>query len=244
MSKDILGSLVRVLITVPEDRLGLVQDVALKLSNGEGEQWEEPLKRFLRKESCWSNGEVAQAPAPKPRTNLLEPVSTIVIPATTGTFVAKEKFIQDTGRKAKVKISYLGDNFTAWFLSDDGKTEEPITEQTLRYGKLRKSSVDAPIITELGGEAKAETTLTEVFSLMEKQATGEEGVLLNNGWANLFYVKDQSGVLRTVRVSWGGDGWRVNADSVENPDRWGGGRRVFSRNSVLESSETSVPAQA
>jgi len=79
---------------------------------------------------------------------------------------------------------------------------------------------------------------------MEKQATGEEGVLLNNGWANLFYVKDQSGVLRTVRVSWGGDGWRVNADSVENPDRWGGGRRVFSRNSVLESSETSVPAQA
>ena len=244
MSKDILGSLVRVLITVPEDRLGLVQDVALKLSNGEGEQWEEPLKRFLRKESCWSNGEVAQTPTPKPRTNLLEPVSTIVIPATTGTFVAKEKFIQDTGRKAKVKISYLGDNFTAWFLSDDGKTEEPITEQTLRYGKLRKSSVDAPIITELGGEAKAETTLTEVFSLMEKQATGEEGVLLNNGWANLFYVKDQSGVLRTVRVSWGGDGWRVNADSVENPDRWGGGRRVFSRNSVLESSETSVPAQA
>ena len=75
MSKDILGSLVRVLITVPEDRLGLVQDVALKLSNGDGAQWEEPLKRFLRKESCWSNVKSAEMPAPKPRTDLLKLVS-------------------------------------------------------------------------------------------------------------------------------------------------------------------------
>jgi len=244
MSKDILGSLVRVLITVPEDRLGLVQDVALKLSNGEGEQWEEPLKRFLRKESCWSNGEVAQAPAPKPRTNLLEPVSTIVIPATTGTFVAKEKFVQDTGRKAKVKISYLGDNLKSWFLSGKGKTEDPITEQTLRYGKLRKSSVDAPIIAELGGNEKAETTLTEVFSLMEKQPNGEEGALLNNGWWNILYVKDQNGVLRAVLVYWLVDGWNVYARSVGDPYGWYDGYQVFSRNSVLESSETSVPAQA
>ena len=244
MSKDILGSLVRVLITVPEDRLGLVQDVALKLSNGDGAQWEEPLKRFLRKESCWSNVKSAEMPAPKPRTDLLKLVSTIVIPATTGTFVAKEKFVQDTGRKAKVKVSYLGDDFTAWFLSDDGKTEEPITKQTLRYAKLRKGSVDGPIIAELGGEAKAEATLTEVFSLMEKQATGEEGVLLNNGRANLFYVKDQSGVLRAVFVRWHGDGWGVDADSVEGPGRWRGGGQVFSRNSVLKSGEPLAPAQA
>lgn len=50
MSKDMLGSLVRVLVTVPEDRLGLVQDVALKLSNDDGEEWVSPLKKFLRKE--------------------------------------------------------------------------------------------------------------------------------------------------------------------------------------------------
>ena len=244
MSKDILGSLVRVLITVPEDRLGLVQDVALKLSNSDGDQWVSPLKSFLRKEPCWSNGEVAQAPAPKPRTDLLELVSTVVIPATTAKLVAKEKFVINTKRNAPVKISYLGDNFTAWFLDGDGKTEDPISEQTIRYHKLRKSSVDGPIIEELGREAKAETTLSEMFSLMVGQKHGEDGVLLNNGWANLFYIKDNAGVLRAVGVRWGGGGWFVSAGSVGDPRAWSDGDLVFSRNSVLESSEPSAPAQA
>src|SRR3989338_8612659 len=62
-------------------------------------------------------------------------------------------------RNAPVKISAVWYDFTALFLSGDGKTEDPISEQTLRYCKLRQSSVDDPIITELGGEAKAETTL-------------------------------------------------------------------------------------
>ena len=55
---------------------------------------------------------------------------------------------------------------------------------------------------------------------------------------------DNAGVLRTVNVNWNDDGWNVNANSVENPNRWNDGNQVFSRNSVLESSETSVPAQA
>lgn len=173
---------------------------------------------------------------------LLDLVGTVTTSATTSKFVAKEKFVRDTGRKAKVKISYLGDNFTAWFLSGDGKTEDPISEQTLCHHKLRKASVDGPIITELGGEAKAETTLSEMFSLMEKQKNGESGTLLNNGWANIFYIRDNAGVLRAVDVRWHGGGWVVNACSVGNPLRWGDGARVFSRNSVLGSSETSAPA--
>ena len=114
---------------------------------------------------------------PKPTPSLLELVSTVAVSATSGQFVAKEKFVLDTYHKAKVKISYLGDNFTTWFMSGKGKTEDPISETTLRYHKLRLSSVDGPIITELGGEAKAETTLSEMFSLMEKQKKGEDGVL-------------------------------------------------------------------
>ena len=223
---------------------GPLNQLIVNLGGQDGSQWEEEFKRFLRKEPCWSNGEVAQAPAPKPRTDLLELVSTVVIPATTAKFVAKEKFVINTKRNAPVKISYLGDNFTAWFLNDDGKTEDPISEQTLRYHKLRKSSVDGPIIEELGGEDKALTTLSEMFSLMEKQKHGEDGVLLNNGWANLLYIKDSAGVLRSVSVYWGDDGWFVDACSVERPDAWYGGNQVFSRNSVLESSEPSAPAQA
>jgi hypothetical protein len=174
---------------------------------------------------------------------ILELVSTVVVRATTSKFVAKDKFVVNTKRNANVKIPAVWENFTTWFLSDEGLTEDPITETTLRYHKLRKSSVDGPIITELGGEAKAETTLSEMFSLMAGQKNGEDGVLLNNGYANIFYIKDQKGVLRTVYVFWYDGGWFVNASSVESPDRWYDGSLVFSRNSVLDPSAT-VSAQA
>ncbi len=173
--------------------------------------------------------QVTQVTQPRPTLSILEFVSTVSIPATAGPFVAKEKFVRGTGRKAK--IGCLGDNFTAWFLNGDGKTEDPISEQTLRYAKLRKASVDDPIIAELGGKAKAETTLAEMFSLMEKQGKGENGVLLNNNYVNIFYIKDKNDVLRTVHVFWDDGGWGVDASSVEYPHKWYGGIQVFSRSS-------------
>jgi hypothetical protein len=176
--------------------------------------------------------------------DIIEWLGTIKTRANIEKFVASEKFILDTGSKAKVKISYLGDNFNAWFLNGDGKIEEPIAEQCLRFGKLRKFSVDGPILEELGGEAKAETTLSEMWDLMLKQAKGEKGDLLTNGYANIFYIRDSAGVLRLVRVCWYDDGWYVSAFSVEYPFWWHVGDQVFSRNSVLESSEPSAPAQA
>lgn len=169
-------------------------------------------------------------PVPELVISALEPVGTVVVPGTIGKFVAKEKFVRDIGNKAKVKISHLGDSFIEWFFSGAGKTEDPESEQTLHYHKLRQSLVDGPIIAELGGKAKAETTLSKVFSLMEKQGKGESGVLLNNGYANIFYIKDFAGSLRTVHVDWRDDGWCVGAYSVEDPGRWLDGRQVFSRN--------------
>jgi len=43
-------------------------------------------------------------------------------------------------------------------------------------------------------------------------------------------VYDNAGVLRAVNVNWNDDGWNVNANSVENPNRWNDGNQVFSRN--------------
>ena len=78
---------------------------------------------------------------------------------------------------------------------------------------------------------------------MEKQGNkGEDGILLNNGYANIFYIKDQNGVLRPVGVYWCDDGWLVSAYSVGRPSRWDAGGRVFSRNSDLKSSEPLAPA--
>lgn len=157
------------------------------------------------------------------RSSLLEFVSTVVVPANTCKFVAREGLVCDVSVAAAVKIRYLSENFIEWFLGGRGKIEAPMTEQVLRYAKLRKPSFDGAIIAELGGEAKAETALREMFFLMKKQGHGQPGVLLNNAYANIFYVRDIAGALRTVRAYWYGGGWSVHAYSVGSPNRWDDG---------------------
>ncbi len=152
---------------------------------------------------------------------LLEEIGTVTIPATTKPFVAREKFVVNLGEGAPVKISFLGGNFQDWFL---GKTENSMEAIMLRYAKLTKPSPDSPILTELGEKAK--TTLSQIYALMAGQPNGEEGVLLTNGWANIFYVDG-----RAVRVNWYGHGWLVHAYLVTDPGRWHDEYRVFSRNS-------------
>ncbi len=164
-------------------------------------------------------------PMPNP---LLDFLGTVEIPATTEKFVTKDKFVVNTGRKAKVKISYIGDNFRDKFIK---KVEETIGKTTLRYAKLTQNSLDKPILDELDGQDKAETTLAEMFSLMEKQGNGEIGILLTNGYANIFYIRDAEGVLWAVHCRWRDGGWDVLARSVGSPNGWDAGRQLFSRNS-------------
>lgn len=159
---------------------------------------------------------------------LLNWLGTVSTSATTEKFVAKDKFKL---KKDGGLCPYLGGNFTSWFLTGEGKIEDLIGEQSLRFGTLLKNSVDGPILEELGGEAKAETTLTSIFDLMSKQPNGGERALLANCYANIFYVRDTLGVLRAVGVYWVVGGWSVDAYSVENASAWNAGRRVFSANS-------------
>jgi hypothetical protein len=158
---------------------------------------------------------------------LLEFIGTVSVSAAEK-FATADHFKIDTSASAEVKIGYLGDNFHSWFL---GKTEEPSDETELRYQRLCKGSLDQPILDELGNVA--ETTTSMIWELLKLQPNGESGSLLTNGYANIFYVRDANGVLRAVGVRWSANygGWDVYAGSVEGPDEWGSGHRVFSRNS-------------
>lgn len=160
----------------------------------------------------------------------LKQAGTVTIPATTEKFVAKKRFIRDS---AEVKFYGIWDNFTNWFLGGDGVVDKPSEACELHYADLTQASVDGPIIEELGGESKCQTTLSQIFGLLLKQPQGQEdGPLLTNGRANIFYVKDVEGSLCAVRVRWGGVGWSVGAYSVEDPSGWLAGSRVFS--AILE----------
>lgn len=167
-------------------------------------------------------------PLNPPAPPLLIAVGTATVVATTNPFVVRDRIVVNTKKNAPVKISFVSDYFKECFYD---KTEEAFGGSTLNYGKLSRSSVDGPIIAELGGEAKAETTVAEVYALMEAQKNGENGSLLTNGYANIFYVRDAKGVLRSVYVYWNDDGWFVDALDVTSPLAWVDGRQVFSRNS-------------
>ena len=198
-----------------ELNLGQMEAIVNKLGGMDG------VSRFL-------SGEIVVV-LPKPEL-LLEPVGMITFPATTERFVASEKFVKDTSQNAPVKIGSVGNNFSRWFSE---KTEDPRGETELRYQKLRKASRDLPIISELGGEERVETSLAEIYVLVERQGNGKKGVLLTDARANIFYVRDIDGILRAVFVDWRGwrGGWSVFASDVEDPRPWLEGDHVFSSNS-------------
>lgn len=189
--------------------LGTIEAVVNKLGGMEGVQ------KFLR-------GELMVSEVANP---LLEFLGVVTVPATTERFSVRDRIaaIRQSGRKI-----YMGSNLEEWFLNC---TVEPVGETEIRYHKLLMDEVDGPIIAELGGKARAKTTLGEVFALMGQQLNGENGVLLTNGYANIFYIRDVAGVLRVVGVDWRGVGWDLDAGSVDYPYRWDEGSRVLSRNS-------------
>jgi hypothetical protein len=219
MSKDMLGAVVRKLTEVPVEMFGAIYDFLEKLAGSDGKEWLAEFKKFLRKEKCWADVVIE---------TLLDLIGTVTVPARTAKFVAKDHFVKDTSKKAKVKISYLGDNFKENFL---GKTEEAIAEMILRYYRLKKWSRNIPIINGLGGEDKIETTLAEMFGLMEMQPNGEAGKLLTNGYANIFFIRDANLVLWVVDCYWCDGGWLVRADAVGHQYEWSDDSQVFSRNS-------------
>ncbi len=212
--------------------LVIIFDLIERLNGKDGEGFARRLKKFLDKEPCCVSGDTEIKPVTT-EAGLIFWLGTVRTEATKRKFVAKNKFKlkQDGGICVRIDA-----DFTRWFLSGRGKVEDPQGKHKLRYGRLRKpapdipeNSVESAIIPELGGEAKAETTLTEVCYLIEIQPNGRKGVLLTNGRANIFYVRDQFGVLRVVSVRYFDHGWWVYASLVDDPIRWNADNQVFSR---------------
>lgn len=132
-------------------------------------------------------------------------------------FVARDKFREDT--RGELPIAWLGSNFKTNFLD---VVEKKVKGATLKQRKLLSSSLDSPIISALGGEEKAEVSLSHVYDFLK---TADRKV-----WY-IFYVRDAKGILWAVSAGWdsGHDGWRIGADSVTDPDEWNAGSRVVSR---------------
>ena len=146
-------------------------------------------------------------------------------------FVSAKAYVVDTSERARVRISYLGNNFKKHLLPT---IERDIAPSDLTLSKLTRGQKDLPLsddepgtIAGLGGTTKAVTSACEFFeTIAHKQAVG------NLTWtAGYVLVKDNDGnsVLWALGALWSGGGWFVEALSPSNPFRWDAGRGFVSR---------------
>lgn len=151
---------------------------------------------------------------------LLQPAETLALPASDQVFPVKEGF----EKAPRVRFSTIWNEFKKRFY---GKVEQPHAAFTLQKYRLLAIAPDAPIIAELGGANRVECPLAATLYLMSRQGRGEDGILQTAGYANIFYSKDLKGSLCAVRVGWDGEGWVIDAISVDDPLAWNGKHEIF-----------------
>jgi hypothetical protein len=80
------------------------------------------------------------------------------------------------------------------------------------------------------------STLEDIASLIEAQPGGKPGLLLNNGYANIFYVEGKDGEIFAVDVYWhsGGRAWFVRDWGLGGVGYWNAAYQALCpRNAVL-----------
>lgn len=72
--------------------------------------------------------------------------------------------------------------------------------------------------------------LAETFTLLEEQKNGEDGALIKDEYANIFYIRDIEGIPRVVYCRWTKCGWFIDAFPINKIGKWREGDQVFFRN--------------
>jgi hypothetical protein len=164
---------------------------------------------------------------------ILKKLTTVEMPAIKK-FVAKDHFVK--GNKM-VDFDYINDNFKDNFID---VVEKDIPQATLAVSTLQEYTRGKEIMDELGEQKTI--LLAHLWELLKKQPKGEDGVLLTNGYANIFYIKGKKGKFWAVACYWysGLHSWDLCAFPVARQDEWGEGRRTISQDypSDTESSKT------
>lgn len=122
---------------------------------------------------------------------------------------------------------WVSDYFMANVLSK-AKAVENLGPLSLKSRELTKNAHDREITPELGEDYIFDESeiCARIEQMIAKQPNGEKGDLLNNGYANIFYVAGY-----VVSVLWSAvvREWYVSAWKLD-VGYWRAGRRAFSRN--------------
>lgn len=150
---------------------------------------------------------------------------------TEGIAIATEPFTKNLFfvKNGPAKL-YFWDNFANWILKAMPETIEAF-QGNLMKTQLTEYMYDSAILNELG-QPKPFTVgefAAIIRDLLTKQPNGENGTLLNNSYANIFYVQLEGARVVAVSVRWssGRRGWGLDARGLGGYG-WVDGRCVFS----------------
>ncbi|MEI9966688.1 MAG: hypothetical protein WDN67_03585 [Candidatus Moraniibacteriota bacterium] len=164
-----------------------------------------------------------QLSSPQPllqETVLFKPVGQATVPARTKPFNAAEFYRTGPGL-------YVYDTFANRLDVNARQTVASASERPYAASLLKANAYDKDIRKELPETHLS--TLEDIAGLIEAQPGGKSGFLLNNGYANIFYVEGKNGEVFAVFVYWLSDdrGWLVDAWQLDEDGDWNGGGQVL-----------------
>jgi len=153
-------------------------------------------------------------------TRLLKPVATSTAPVRTKPFDASEFFQNRPGL-------YVWDSFRERLDVEARQPIESAPERPYVASLLKANAYDKDIRKELPESHLS--TLEDIAGLIEAQRSGKSGFLLNNGYANIFYVEGRNGEVFAVGVRWnsGRREWVVDGWELGEVGHWFAGRQVL-----------------
>lgn len=152
-------------------------------------------------------------------TTLLKPVAQATVPARTKPVSVAEFYQTGSGL-------YVYDTFAERLDVNARQVVDSAPERSYVASLLKANAYDKDIRKELEDHL---STLEDIAGLIEAQPGGKSGFLLNNGYANIFYVEGKNGEVFAVSVRWRSDSrrWHVFDWRLGEIGRWRAGNRVL-----------------
>jgi hypothetical protein len=205
--KDRLSALIRKIVDLPLEMLGVLCDLSKELSGEAGQEWLAELKNFLRKENCWT-GVVA-----KPILRIISGDYPLTIDAVDGTEIladAKDVF-----------VGGIDPDFKNWSADEIGN---PTAETPVDVHEMTRDATFSQIFGELNSDVrKLCFTQAQIKNFVKKYRNW----LRTDGYATFFLLKSKGNFFVADVVDSDGELF-VNRRQLDDPGIWAGGyhRRV------------------
>ncbi len=163
-----LGALIRKIVDLPLEMLGVICDLVEKLSGEAGQKWFAELKKFLRKENCWIDVVVETI------LNLISGNESLILGAVDGT---------ETLADAKDVFAFIDPDFKNWGADEKGSATE---ETTVDVYEMTKDATFSQMFGELNSDvSKLCLTQHQIKNFVKKH----RGWLRTEGYATFFLFK-------------------------------------------------------